>query len=162
MRKSRKVAQLIHRRPFIEADSLTGGPIPAKCDTEYTLQYLNMESMTQDSEEASTSNPSLTATKKPTTKSTPALTALQVSSPISRIDESATKSSGGGNLPAPTGLLEYDQTELQLGRPLTPATYEVLDPPENFIMVSAHVYRSSMPKRRNFPFLAKLGLKSVL
>lgn len=35
-------------------------------------------------------------------------------------------------------------------------------PPENFAMVTSFVYRSSFPKRKNFPFLKSLGLKSVL
>ncbi|KAG9288292.1 hypothetical protein G9A89_021323 [Geosiphon pyriformis] len=39
---------------------------------------------------------------------------------------------------------------------------EELIPPENFTMVSTWVYRSSFPKKKNFPFLKKLGLKSIL
>lgn len=39
---------------------------------------------------------------------------------------------------------------------------EALMPPDNFNMVSNHVYRSSFPKKKHFPFLKKLGLKSVL
>ncbi|KAL1918092.1 uncharacterized protein VTP21DRAFT_3358 [Calcarisporiella thermophila] len=39
---------------------------------------------------------------------------------------------------------------------------ECLIPPENFSMVSPYVYRSSMPKKKNFSFLKKLGLKSIL
>lgn len=39
---------------------------------------------------------------------------------------------------------------------------EALIPPENFNMVSDHVYRSSFPKKKHFSFLKKLGLKSVL
>lgn len=37
-----------------------------------------------------------------------------------------------------------------------------LVPPENFAMVNSWVYRSSFPKKRHFPFLKTLGLKSVL
>ncbi|OZJ01672.1 hypothetical protein BZG36_05429 [Bifiguratus adelaidae] len=44
----------------------------------------------------------------------------------------------------------------------TTAFEEALIPPENFSMVSKHVYRSSFPKKKNFSFLKKLGLKSVL
>ncbi|RUP49979.1 hypothetical protein BC936DRAFT_140807 [Jimgerdemannia flammicorona] len=40
--------------------------------------------------------------------------------------------------------------------------YEVLIPPDNFNMVSKHIYRSSFPKKKNFAFLKKLGLKSML
>ncbi|CAG8620124.1 5986_t:CDS:2 [Dentiscutata heterogama] len=39
---------------------------------------------------------------------------------------------------------------------------EELIPPGNFTMVSTWVYRSSFPKKKNFPFLKKLGLKSIL
>jgi hypothetical protein len=35
-------------------------------------------------------------------------------------------------------------------------------PPSNFAMVDKGVYRSSFPKKKNFPFLKKLGLKSVI
>lgn len=34
--------------------------------------------------------------------------------------------------------------------------------PENFSMVATGIYRSSFPKRKNFSFLKKLKLKSVL
>src|SRR5690242_17752930 len=40
--------------------------------------------------------------------------------------------------------------------------YEELIPPDNFNMVSNWVYRSSFPKKKNFAFLKKLGLKSIL
>ena len=39
---------------------------------------------------------------------------------------------------------------------------EELIPPNNFNMVSNWVYRSSFPKKKNFAFLKKLGLKSIL
>jgi len=39
---------------------------------------------------------------------------------------------------------------------------EELIPPDNFNMVSNWVYRSSFPKKKNFAFLKKLGLKSIL
>src|ERR1051325_5805641 len=39
---------------------------------------------------------------------------------------------------------------------------EELIPPDNFSMVSNWVYRSSFPKKKNFAFLKKLGLKSIL
>ena len=35
-------------------------------------------------------------------------------------------------------------------------------PPANFALVCKGVYRSGFPKKRNFPFLRKLGIKSVL
>ncbi|WPK26288.1 hypothetical protein PUMCH_003637 [Australozyma saopauloensis] len=37
-----------------------------------------------------------------------------------------------------------------------------LTPPENFAPVIDKIYRSSFPQAQNFPFLKKLGLKSVL
>ncbi|KAH6581064.1 hypothetical protein BASA60_002624 [Batrachochytrium salamandrivorans] len=39
---------------------------------------------------------------------------------------------------------------------------EELQPCENFNMVTAGIYRSAFPKKRNFPFLKKLGLRSIL
>ncbi|KAI7831030.1 tyrosine phosphatase family-domain-containing protein [Kickxella alabastrina] len=39
---------------------------------------------------------------------------------------------------------------------------EDLYPPENFAMVCPYIYRSGMPKKRHFPFLQKLKLKSIL
>ena len=38
---------------------------------------------------------------------------------------------------------------------------EVL-PPSNFAMVEKGVYRSSFPMRKNFTFLEKLGLRTIL
>lgn len=37
-----------------------------------------------------------------------------------------------------------------------------LIPPDNFAMVNAWVYRSSFPKKKHFPFIKTLGLRSVL
>ncbi|KAJ2319920.1 tyrosine-protein phosphatase siw14 [Coemansia sp. RSA 2704] len=39
---------------------------------------------------------------------------------------------------------------------------EDMYPPENFALVSPLIYRSGMPKKRNFPFLKRLGLKSIV
>ncbi|RKP09958.1 protein-tyrosine phosphatase, partial [Thamnocephalis sphaerospora] len=39
---------------------------------------------------------------------------------------------------------------------------EIFMVPENFALVSPFIYRSSFPKRRNFSFLKRLGLKSIL
>ena len=39
---------------------------------------------------------------------------------------------------------------------------ELLIPPLNFSMVDKGVYRSGYPTKKNFPFLAKLGLRSVV
>ncbi len=39
---------------------------------------------------------------------------------------------------------------------------EDLYPMENFSLVASGIYRASFPKRRNFPFLQKLRLKSIL
>ncbi len=38
----------------------------------------------------------------------------------------------------------------------------MLIPPLNFAMVAKGVYRSGYPNPKNFPFLKKLGLKSIL
>jgi tyrosine-protein phosphatase SIW14 len=42
------------------------------------------------------------------------------------------------------------------------STSEVLVPPPNFCMVCPGIYRSGYPSKKNFPFLKKLGLKSIL
>ena len=39
---------------------------------------------------------------------------------------------------------------------------EPLIPPLNFSMVAKGVYRSGYPNKKNFPFLKKLGLKSLV
>ncbi|GBC09569.1 hypothetical protein RclHR1_00090003 [Rhizophagus clarus] len=39
---------------------------------------------------------------------------------------------------------------------------KVMVPPLNFAMVAPGVYRSGHPNRQNFPFLIKLGLKSII
>lgn len=39
---------------------------------------------------------------------------------------------------------------------------EILVPPSNFAMVDIGLYRSGFFKKKNFPFLKRLGLKSVL
>ena len=39
---------------------------------------------------------------------------------------------------------------------------KVMVPPLNFAMVAPGVYRSGHPNRQNFPFLIKLGLKSIM
>ncbi|KAJ2330343.1 tyrosine-protein phosphatase siw14 [Coemansia sp. RSA 2673] len=47
--------------------------------------------------------------------------------------------------------------------PLNPGEFpDDLHPPENFGMVCPYIYRSGMPKKRNYPFLKKLKLKSIL
>lgn len=35
-------------------------------------------------------------------------------------------------------------------------------PPENLAMVCKGVYRSALPKKKNFPYLTRMGLKSIL
>ncbi|CDW98629.1 hypothetical protein [Sporisorium scitamineum] len=45
---------------------------------------------------------------------------------------------------------------------MPPDFQEDLLPPDNFAMVNSYVYRSSFPKKKHFPFLRTLGLRSVL
>lgn len=50
-------------------------------------------------------------------------------------------------------------------RPTTVASLApppVLVPPINFALVAPGLYRSGHPNRRNFDFLARLGLKTVV
>lgn len=49
---------------------------------------------------------------------------------------------------------------LAMWRCPSPAT--MLVPPPNFGMVEESLYRSGQPDQLNFPFLEKLGLKSVI
>ena len=46
--------------------------------------------------------------------------------------------------------------------PRAKAEDEQLIPPENFSMVEGGLYRSGFPKKKNFPFLKALGIKSIL
>ena len=39
---------------------------------------------------------------------------------------------------------------------------ELLEPMENFVLVSPGIFRSAFPKKRNFSFLKKLKLRSIL
>ncbi|CAG8569679.1 14673_t:CDS:2 [Funneliformis mosseae] len=43
-----------------------------------------------------------------------------------------------------------------------PNETKVMVPPLNFAMVAPGVYRSGHPNRKNYPFLIKLGLKSII
>jgi hypothetical protein len=68
------------------------------------------------------------------------------------------------------------ETKIQLGNLLEPIEYfpkgplnlegetieEQLLPPENFTLVTPFIYRSGFPKKKNFQFLKKLKLKSIL
>jgi hypothetical protein len=68
-------------------------------------------------------------------------------------------------LPARTNFLGVQSsfpTATSLSRFAEPDLEDELVPPGNFSMVATHIYRSSFPKKKNFPFLKSLGLKSVL
>ncbi|KAF9425868.1 hypothetical protein BGZ94_007155, partial [Podila epigama] len=57
--------------------------------------------------------------------------------------------------------INMDTMDINAGR--ESSSYpEDLCPPDNFNMVSTWIYRSSFPKKKNFSFLKKLGLKSIL
>jgi tyrosine-protein phosphatase SIW14 len=49
----------------------------------------------------------------------------------------------------------------QLPRPSL-APLPTLYPPENFTLVSGHIYRSGFPRRKHHPFLQQIGLRSIL
>ncbi|KAJ2715809.1 tyrosine-protein phosphatase siw14, partial [Coemansia spiralis] len=61
--------------------------------------------------------------------------------------------------PPPVSLAAggFDEAGRQLGD-----FPEDMNPPENFAMVCPYIYRSGMPKKRNFAYLQKLRLKSVV
>ncbi|CEO97843.1 hypothetical protein PBRA_005957 [Plasmodiophora brassicae] len=42
------------------------------------------------------------------------------------------------------------------------ASASALIPPDNFAMVDRGVYRSSFPKKKHFPFLEKIGLRTIV
>jgi tyrosine-protein phosphatase SIW14 len=43
-----------------------------------------------------------------------------------------------------------------------PAPKPILVPPQNFACVDRGIYRSSFPKKKNFPFLKRLGIKTII
>ncbi|KAF9979287.1 hypothetical protein BGZ73_002556 [Actinomortierella ambigua] len=61
------------------------------------------------------------------------------------------------NVPRPMAAAELLDPNAESG-----SYQEDLCPPDNFNMVSTWIYRSSFPKKKHFPFLKKLGLKSIL
>lgn len=66
---------------------------------------------------------------------------------------------GGGS--GCTGCTNWDiQTSWIMSEELL--YVEALIPPDNFAMVCKGVYRSAFPTKKNFPFLERLKLKSVL
>ncbi|KAF9101391.1 Tyrosine-protein phosphatase dsp1 [Mortierella sp. GBA35] len=69
--------------------------------------------------------------------------------------------------PAPTALsiprsITMDAMDINGNSGESSSYPEDLCPPDNFNMVSTWIYRSSFPKKKNFSFLKKLGLKSIL
>ncbi|KAJ2508221.1 tyrosine-protein phosphatase siw14 [Coemansia sp. RSA 2049] len=64
-------------------------------------------------------------------------------------EATATATPGGGGTPSLDGRFEQEEPE-------------EMHPPENFSMVCPYIYRSGMPKKRSFPFLKRLRLRSVL
>lgn len=47
-------------------------------------------------------------------------------------------------------------------KPMIENIQPLLIPPQNFAMVAKGIYRSGYPNSKNYPFLQKLGLKSLL
>lgn len=52
---------------------------------------------------------------------------------------------------------EYTQEEHQINKEI-----DYFLPPENFSMVTPFIYRSGFPKKKNFSFLKKIKIKSIL
>ena len=78
------------------------------------------------------------------------------SDPFAIIPDSSTEPSAEELAVQGKSLTYYDISPLQqLPRLL-------YTPPVNFGMVNHRLYRSSFPQTENFPYLRKLGLKSVL
>eukprot|EP01137_Pigoraptor_chileana_P014587 Opistho-2@69394 len=73
---------------------------------------------------------------------------------------------GAGDAPVPATAraelppsLSVTAASASIGRNSIPAIFV---PPLNFAMVAPGVYRSGYPNKKNFPFLKRLGLKSLL
>ncbi|KAJ2502823.1 tyrosine-protein phosphatase siw14 [Coemansia sp. RSA 2049] len=64
-------------------------------------------------------------------------------------EATAAATPGGGGTPSLGDRFEQEEPE-------------EMHPPENFSMVCPYIYRSGMPKKRSFPFLKRLRLRSVL
>ncbi|GAA5976538.1 hypothetical protein JCM21900_001791 [Sporobolomyces salmonicolor] len=60
--------------------------------------------------------------------------------------------------------LDSDSSTLTIPSPASASAIPALtlNPPENFAMVSPHLYRSSFPRNDHFEFLRSLGLRSVM
>ncbi|GAA5914346.1 hypothetical protein JCM5296_001629 [Sporobolomyces johnsonii] len=60
--------------------------------------------------------------------------------------------------------LDSDSSTLTIPSPVSASAppAPTLNPPENFAMVSSHLYRSSFPRKDHFEFLRSLGLRSVM
>ncbi|KAI8362241.1 tyrosine phosphatase family-domain-containing protein [Mortierella sp. GBAus27b] len=95
-----------------------------------------------------------------------------ISMPSSTSDVHQNQSNTNGT--SHTSLVHLPSTTIAIPRSLTLDTIDLatngesmayledLCPPDNFNMVSTWIYRSSFPKKKNFSFLKKLGLKSIL
>ena len=80
------------------------------------------------------------------------------------LDEKLVSGSGIDNAGAqrPRAHDELDSPLSRTPNDLERAGDAELIPPDNFAMVNSWVYRSSFPKKKHFPFLKTLGLRSVL
>eukprot|EP00903_Cladosiphon_okamuranus_P008219 g7912.t1 len=58
--------------------------------------------------------------------------------------------------------MHSQQSSQQSQQPQLEDQEEDLFPPDNFSMVDAGIYRSSFPMKKHFPFLRKLGLRTIL
>ena len=73
----------------------------------------------------------------------------------------STTASAASSAPRPVSFIVAGSSNAAASAP-TAEFQEDLLPPDNFAMVNTHVYRSSFPKKKHFPFLRTLGLRSVL
>lgn len=58
-----------------------------------------------------------------------------------------------------------DDEEEEKGNVANPSQLSIsplLIPPQNFAMIAKGIYRSGYPNSKNYPFMQKLGLKSLL
>lgn len=66
------------------------------------------------------------------------------------------------NAEAPASALYNLNTQNQTNLELMSINLEEIEPCENFTMVASGIFRAAFPKKRNFGFLKKLKLKSIL
>lgn len=137
----------------------------------YRSSRPSIAALPSDDMPASTTTPVVSFTEVSLVNGDTNTTALTATAMTAAGQETSHIVANGSNLVHPT------PTALSIPRSITMDTMDInaslhggesssypedLCPPDNFNMVSTWIYRSSFPKKKNFSFLKKLGLKSIL